>query len=466
MTLPTDSPQFLFDDAWIASSSGVTRRWMPADLHPEPVLRPDRPWEGRMLGLFGTTMAAPFEGAPYRMYYTNFEPEARRRTSNVEPAVFLAVSDDAMTWHKPGLDAVPLEGAAANNMVHRPGHHLDSPSVFHDPDDAPAPFKLLAFEAQHRTDIWNRTWGLYTYTSRDGVRWNPTRTDGERNIKAGDRTSVWPQRLDGRYAASTRSHAITRRAVSLSTSEDFTNWTEPELILDTDLVDEPDVEYYGMPVFQRHGWFIGLLEVWRSGTDVMEVHLALSRDGVHWLRPQPREPFLAPAFDWNRAWNTCASNGPLVIGDQMVFHFGGRDLAHGFAAVTGLGAIGCATLGTDRFCAVEAETGGSLETPPFAWPGGELALNADTRRRATSHPMALDGSIRVEVLDEQGEPIGGYEDATFIANTHCRGEVHDDVVRWTNGNALTSLAGCTIRLRFTLRDARLYTFEARRRQPL
>ena len=39
--------------------------------------------------------------------------------------------------------------------------------------------------------------------------------------------------------------------------------------------------------------------------------------------------------------------------------------------------------------------------------------------------------------------------------------VHDGTIRWPNGRSLATLKGKTVRLRFTLRHARLFTFAAR-----
>ena len=52
-------PQYLFDDALIATQQRLVRRWLPATVHPWPVIVPDRPWEGRMPVLYGTLLPRP-----------------------------------------------------------------------------------------------------------------------------------------------------------------------------------------------------------------------------------------------------------------------------------------------------------------------------------------------------------------------------------------------------------------------
>jgi len=326
---------YAFDDAMIATEQRLTRRWLPATVAPEPVIRPDRPWEGRCLCLYGTVL--PRTGGAWRLYYNEWKP--------------------------------PFLG----------------------PD-----------------------------------------------------TSVVSTSLS---------------QIMVAESDDGLRWTKPELVLRPDLDDEPGVEFYGMSVFERHGWFLGLLEYWRSDVDVIETHLAISRDGRQWQRPC-RVPFIAATCDWNRAWSGCASNGPIMIGEQMAFLFGGRRTSHHFDSVQLAGAIGVASLPCDRFCCLEGQ-GGFFETPAFTWPGGDLVVNADTRRSFQSHPLHCNGCLTVEVLDEAGAPApdwSGPAQARFQGNTLCRCRVFDGTVRWPQGRSLAEWQGRTIRLRFRLDQARLFTW--------
>ena len=335
MKLDRGCPQFLFDDALIAYQQRVTRRWLPATVFPRPAIEPDRPWEGRILALYGTVLPDPAGG--WRMYYTNFR--AGKPTQ-----VFLATSPDGFVWERPSLGLVDWNGSRANNIVLAPEWHMDAPSVAYDPADPAAPYKMLAFLAGPG-ETWGATWGLYAHLSKDGLRW--TQMPGVR-LRAGDRTNVMVDRSGGKFVALTRHPEMAAqtggRAVYRSESVDFREWSEPELVMAPDRYDEPNVQIYGMSAFERHGWHFGLVEYWHDTPDVIETHLAISRDGRQWLRPLPRSPFIGPASDWNRAWSTCASNGPIIINEQMVFYFGGRWVAHGCDSAQQYGAIGFASL--------------------------------------------------------------------------------------------------------------------------
>jgi len=252
------------------------------------------------------------------------------------------------------------------------------------------------------------------------------------------------------------------RAVSKSESANFLKWSEPELILAPTLEDEPDIEFYGASVFERHGWLMALIEYWDRRLDLLTTHIAFSRDWKQWIRPH-RQPFIPPTAHWNKAWTSCASNGPIYVGDQMVFYFGGRMTSHSYDSAQQYGAIGYASLTLDRFCALEATTGGHFITPALQWPEGDLVVNADPRESFQSHPMVTDGRIEVEVLKPDGQPWPGWsgpDRAIFHRNTHNRGRILDGRVLWPDNRSLAGLKGESFALKFTLVHARLYTLQA------
>lgn len=456
VTLAPNTPQYFFDDTLIAHQQRLVRQWLPATVYPEPIIVPDKPWEGRMLVLFGTVLEL-HDG--YRLYYCDFTPTVR------PPRMLVAMSADGVRWQKPELGALQGSGNDRNNIVLTADKTFDSPSIIFDPDDAATPYKLLVFQHGDGDKGWSDSWGMYAYTSANGLDWQTTNRPV---LKAGDRSNLMPTKEDGKYVLYTRHPRMMQelgtRAIYRSESDDFADWTEPELVLAPDLLDAPDVEYYGMSVFKRHGWYFGLLEYWKGDIDTIETHLVISRDGKSWMRSPLRQPFIAPAYDWNRTWNSCASNGPIILNEQMVFYFGGRWTSHHYDSAQQLGVIGYASLGLDRFCALEGTWAGQLVTQPIQWPGGDLVLNADTRQSYESHPGHTNGQIAVEVLDAEGAPLpewSGEQQALLAGNTHSRARFGDGRVMWPQDKSLDALRGQNIRLRFHLSHARLFTIEAR-----
>ena len=453
-----DVPQYFFDDELISYQHKLTRRWLPATVFPKPVVEPDKPWEPRMLAMFGTVLEKT--GGGYRMYYTGF---TGNRSINLR--VYVAESEDGFHWTKPELGIVEWEGSRANNISLNPDHRNDGPSVIYDPEDTEHPYKLVMFGRKDIHNKWGPDWGIYGYGSEDGLTWH--RRKPEILFRAGDRINAMAHKTGGKYVIYTRHPEMGKlvrvRAVYRSESTDFISWTEPELVLAPDLEDGADIEYYGMSVFERNGWYFGLLEYFIGDIDTVETYLVFSRDGKTWRHPSPRRPFIAGAYDWNRRWSSCATNGPVVIGDSMLFYFGGRWMSHHYDSALQLTGIGWASLPIDRFCAIEGKVDGRLVTTPIKWPGGELLLNADTRESYDSFPTACNGEIGIEVLDAEGSPLpewSGKNKATFKDNTHICNRIGEQKVNWPNEKRLGELTGRVVRLAFSFHHARLFTIMA------
>jgi hypothetical protein len=66
------------------------------------------------------------------------------------------------------------------------------------------------------------------------------------------------------------------------------------------------------------------------------------------------------------------------------------------------------------------------------------------------------GTIRVEIEDADGKPIEGF---ALLDNSEVFGDDLERVVTWKQGSDLSKLAGTPVRLRFTLSDADLYSFQ-------
>ena len=110
-------------------------------------------------------------------------------------------------------------------------------------------------------------------------------------------------------------------------------------------------------------------------------------------------------------------------------------------------AIGLATLRLDGFIGLHADTtGGTVITKPFRFEGEQLQVNVD----------ASAGSFSIEVLDEDGQPIPGFDESSAQVYHHV-----DDISfepQWKGSDNLAPLIGQIIRLRFLLKEATLYAF--------
>jgi len=448
-----DSQLFL-DDTWVEDATRLKRVWKGAEILPEPVLRPEAPWEGAEIVMYGSVFRLKNE---WRMYYGTYNAP--------QPALFcLATSNDGLHWNRPQLSLVEHGGNKANNILWSPQPNVrqDCPTVCYDPQDTAAPFKMMYY-AHYR----DGTQGEYVAFSKDGIVWNHRQTPVLTNT--GDRTNVMSSRnTAGKFVAFLRHRDMMKlyrvRCVWRSESSDFLHWTDPELILRPDLLDDANTELYGMTGFAYSDMYIGMLERWRDNPDVIEVQLAWSHDGKRWQRPINRDPFIAATYPWNKAWNTCASNAPIRIGNELLFYFGGRSGAHGKAFPTSYGVVGLATCTVDEFAAIQGDfKEGRLITKAMRWPGGDLLLSCTNTRYPNAHPSSGGGSIRVEIWDADQQPIpefSGERAAEHNVTWPKSSAPEPPPVQWRGGKSIRDLAGRTIRLVFLLRDARLFAFRA------
>ena len=446
--------QLFLDDTWIAESARLERVWSTAEIMPEPVLRPEAPWEGAQIIMFGSVFRL---SNGWRMYYLTYNrPEPSRYC--------LATSDDGLHWERPNLGLVEFRGSRKNNILWEPatGEGNDGPTICHDPDDAAAPFKMMYYGfGGHRMR------GEYVAFSKDGIEWRHREQPVMTNT--GDRTNLMASRDHrGRYVAYLRHRDMMKthlaRTVWRSESSDFLRWSDPELILQPDLLDDPNTELYGLTAFRYGGLYMGMLERWYDNPDVIEVQLAWSHDGLQWHRPSNRRAFIAPQYPWNKGWNSCANTAPLQMDNQLWFYFGGRSAAHGREAPRSYGAIGLATTGVDQFAAIRGDfIEGRLVTKPMTWPGGDLVLNCTNTRYPAGHPTSGGGSIAVEIREENGQPVPNFSaDARAVHNvvSPAPWAKREPPVLWPGGRSIDQLKGRRIRLVFGLRDARLYSFRS------
>ena len=136
-----------------------------------------------------------------------------------------------------------------------------------------------------------------------------------------------------------------------------------------------------------------------------------------------------------------APSQPSVHGDELWFYYlGQKSYAIISEELRDQGAGCLAVLRRDGFMSLDADNGwGTVTTEPFAAMGARLSVNVDAAR----------GVLHAEVLREDGHVV-----ATSVAIT---GDHPNTPVRWERGD-LAGLTGGTISLRFTLRDARLYSY--------
>lgn len=448
--------QLLVDDHAIQSRQNLARTYHPFRKHPaNPLLKPDKPWEGANVYLYGTVLPNA-SGPGYRMWYHAL-PEIKGEDAY---RLLYATSSDGLRWDKPELGIVEYKGSKANNIFIRRGRRDHIQSIIHTPweTDAQRQYLMINFDG----DVEGEN-GYMAAWSPDGIRWTNA---AEKPVfsKGGDVGQFLFDFHRNEYAGYVKNIAkvsgLRRRAVGRTTSPDPIQWPDPQLVVVPDTFDDhwakgiQRTSFYGMSVFTYESLYIGFLWVFRA-TDHTEGYfdgpiwceIVTSRDGVNWLRQEgERVPMLdiGPQGSWD-AGMVFSATQPILVNGELWLYYGGVDGLH--AGLTPWnGAIGLATLRKDGFASLDAKEQGTLTTKRLAGVAGPLRINC----------AAAAGSIRAEVLAADGKVIPGYsrEDCDAIAADSI-----DAAVTWKSRRELPKTSQ-PLRLRFILEQASLYSFMA------
>ncbi len=180
------------------------------------------------------------------------------------------------------------------------------------------------------------------------------------------------------------------------------------------------VEFHTTPVFFYNDCYFACPEILnrteRGG--VMDIELAVSRDGYRWERPF-RQPSFLPKSSGNQfdSGSLFTNATPVFLEDEVRFYYGGYSQgATGGDDYSLASGIGLATLPRDRFAGLRPQDKiGQVTLKPVNLEScGAISLNADAR----------EGRIRCEVLDADGFRVRGFaaEDATPITGDSLRHE--------------------------------------------
>ena len=461
------SKHLFIDDQIIEEITGVTQKLnQPAKYVGNPVMIPLYPWEGRV-ELYGTVWRD--NDSEFRMWYTGLggmgipaigTDKSQLRYKDFDNSTLLytigyATSSDGVFWDRPNLGIVDYDGSKNNNLVLLDAASANIIKDVRDPDPNRL-YKALFYESADFEGTPNMGVGVSVAFSSDGVRWhkyseNPVIT------RASDSHMLlgWDD-LHNSYVAYCRPsvHEGDRtRRIGRCVSDNFVDWTDPEDVLAPDKYDPPGLEFYAMPVFKYEDLYIGQLYAYHTPPEepqirfagTVDVQLASSRDGINWDRAGDRKPFIPNGPPGSiDAGEIYTARGPVVVGNELWFYYSSSTSEHGITGRSG--PICLAKLRLDGFVSVDAgQDVGSLITKPFRCEGGPLKINASAR----------EGMVGVAVLDESGIQYQGYsrqECALFD------GDSVDHSVTWREKLSLEELKGNTIRLKFYLQNAGLYSF--------
>ena len=429
------------DDAMIARKEAVVRRAHECRKLPQPVIAGLESWQDptddERVYLYGTVLPAD-SGEGLRMWYMRWRDR-----------VLYAESDDGIHWRRPERNLLPIR--------------LHSPSVIDDQADSDAGrrYKMLGdCRSPERR-------GYCVAHSADGLIWqyypeNPV-------LEGGDTCSLARDPASGDYFAFHKRYGIhngqRRRLVYLSASPDMQHWSDYELVMAPDEVDDAQTEaegglfsqFYHMSVIPYGGMWLGFVTHFRYAgppeeegpeqskyAGPIDVQLASSRDGRSWFRSEDRAPVIANGpHEYDAGCILGVGNGLTFAADEVRLYYTGVTTTHGGFMPEKKMTVGRAAWRLDGWVSLDAaDTPGTVETIPVSADGQYLSINVDAGK----------GELRAEVLDSSGMPVHGnrLSDCRVIADDAIR-----QSVQWEERSFLPP---GPVSIRFQFSNASLYSF--------
>ena len=484
------------DDHEVEAIDNLARKLhQPRKARDNVVIRPEYRWENNVIQIRTTPVWLPDEGIFKMIYLTGAEgldPEVRLDVTGApaggESFACYAVSEDGVNWEKPFLglydySALTWQGTPVggeNNILPSAKGLLQGPIYDpHDPDPRRR-FKGLRYGGS----------ALRSVVSADFLHWEELDVPTLHSHDESHLTYDEKQRL---FIAAVKRNGPYGRSWHLYTSEDFADWEEHGLIFHADQTDQENgherlqrffddpayltpifnrpeewrTDVYNFPIFPYEGLYLAMpvMHHWAGKHPPMyenvdsrkSVELASSRNLLDWERAADRAPFmeLSPVGD-GETYDTgqiLILNRPVQRNNELWFYYLGfryRSLSVEDTLnrrYMDASALCLARLRMDGFVSLKGGVEwGSVLTRPVEVGGDTLHVNADSWR----------GRVLVEVIDAgSGAPIPGY------TKEDCIPAIKDSIaerVEWRDGRSLKELAGRTVRLRFHLWQAELYSF--------
>ena len=133
------------------------------EISPEPVVAPDTVADGTGVSIYGSVVK---DGGLFRMWYQAWPRDWDGKDAG---HVGYAESDDGLTWRKPGLGLVQIDGAETSLC----DLNFHSPSVYLDEDAEGAHrYRATGYVRPGRAGSHDvERAGYYTARSKDGLHW-------------------------------------------------------------------------------------------------------------------------------------------------------------------------------------------------------------------------------------------------------------------------------------------------------
>ena len=355
------------------------------------------------------------EGDKYRMWYTGSPTFAL--LGDQASACGYAESNDGVEWTKPDLGLYEFNGSKHNNICYPKGYQF---AVLRMPEslepDAARRYRM-AYNSDKGSSLAFSPDGIHWTASGDNPLWNrgragePDSNIAENGIYVYDPEDPNPERRFKSYPQTVDDGG--ERTIGLMFSADGIHFQRygNNPVMDARLGVEKQTHLMEV-LFRRHGVLIGVYGRYLED-DRTDAALAVSRDGVNWVRVKDEVPLIPNgkpgSFDAGDVW---PSNQPMIEGKDLWIYYSGTDLT--LAGGDGLSTMGRARTRVDGFAKMRlqpGQTSGTLTTVPItAHEMDKLRIVVNLEHRTPGK-----GNLRVEALDAAtGQALPGYSAADCV----------------------------------------------------
>jgi hypothetical protein len=381
------------------------------------------------------------DGDLYRGYYRDIRKGYQGKLHDGHPGEITcyAESRDGHEWTFPQLKIVDAEGMHGRNAIWD-GKHMCSHNFSPFLDANPAASAETRFKALAGVLA---SGGLRAFGSPDGIHWKLLQEEMVMKPVGGysfdsQNVSFWSV-VEKQYVCYHRTFQTPYgklRTIHRRTSKDFIHWSEP-VAMNPNLPKEHLYTSQTHPYFRAPHIYVATPTRFRpdrgSSTDILFMS---TRAGSTRYDRLFTEAFIRPGRDperWGNRSNYVGLNVvPTAPGEMSIYH---KD---GFRY----------TLRTDGFISVRAGANvGELITKPVRFSGSKLEIN---------YSCSAAGGLRVEIQDAKGQAIAGF---ALADAKELIGDGISQQVEWKNNPDLGKLAGKTVRLRFSMLEADLFSFQ-------
>ena len=454
--------QLFVDDFLIENTTLDRKMHYPEYSSSNPVLFPNKRWE--TVGNTSDMFAAPFsDGIWYDELKNKFcmwyEAGGGAYSVKNYGVTCYAESSDGISWDK----LTDLGIVSGTNIVNYQSIR-DASTIWLDKQetDKQKRYKMFQVERNQATNEWR-----YHYkVSSDGVNWleesNSNRIEDRSTVFYNPFRAIWSFSMRFNYRLNSNElircrlyaeEADPQIGITHAKASKELFWFGPwPGELHHPQYSEIRPAIYNHDAIAYESLMLGLFSIWQGPDNEVteadgtikrnQIMLGYSRDGYHWWR-EDMMPFL-PVDETEGAWNygnlQSVAGVPLIVDDKLYFYLSGRKM-NGKAQIT---STGLATLRRDGFASMGTSGNGVLSTQKLKFDGAYFFVNADVQ-----------GSLKVELLDENGRVLSGYskEDCIVYKGDNCKFNI-----QWKNEPTLSKLKDKIIKIKFYLEQGELYAF--------